>query len=150
MYDELDSDLSLSKHRAIQNADVPTLLCHPRLPLPQVRLARPRIPPIHHIEGENTLLHDFVSTRGDRRRRKASARARHRPTVSSLSLEMLRDAFRQFGRASALNSASSLARSLPLSLLCSVTNELYTISMIHSGGEKAEAVAAACRMRTGA
>jgi hypothetical protein len=83
-------------------------------------------------------LCDFASTRGDRRRREASARARHRPTVSSLSLEMLREAFRQFGRASALNSACSSARSLPLSLLSSASNELYTISMIHSGGTKSE------------
>jgi hypothetical protein len=48
----------------------------------KVRLVRPRIPPIHHIAGKLMSLHGSASTCEGRRRKKASARERHRPTVS--------------------------------------------------------------------
>ena len=82
-----------------------------RLPFPQVRLARPRTPPSHRIAGENILSHASAWTRGGRRRGKASARARHLTTVSSLLLFSSRDAI------SAVWQASTVAPPRPSAIL---------------------------------
>lgn len=122
----------------------------PPFPASKVRLARPRIPPIHHIAGKHMLLYGSASTREGRRRKKAFARARHRPTVS-LSKQFEREQRKSIGSLEALDGAPPPCRSqLPLLLLSVAANELYNVNSIHSGGVKSEDVAATPLTRTSA